>query len=171
MRKVRPRTRRTHTRSACGPCMLPRRSCRAGWHVRRKVPVRVRSAERTASPISLLVRGTAKTYQETPSRSDGNRPRSSRSRIRALADDRALAVTYGAAGHPGLLDRQPTRSPGRSLHRPRCAARPGIALAWTTSLGQDVPVVIDGTGGRSDRCRGSVAVNARRCGIDGGPYR
>ena len=46
-----------------------------------------------------------------------------------------------ARGHPGLLDRQRERPPGRGLHRPRPR---GYAFTETFAEGQSVPVVIDG---------------------------
>jgi Uma2 family endonuclease len=121
--------------------LLPR-----GWHVRQEGPVRVPPLSEPEPDISV-VRGTAKTYKK-------RHPDPVEIALivevadSSLADDRALAVTYGAAGIPvywivNLRDRQvevyTDPDPG-----PHVSGVGGYRSRVDYQPGQDVPVVIDG---------------------------
>ena len=111
-----------------------------GWHVRQEGPVRVPPLSEPEPDISV-VRGTAKTYKK---RHPGPTDIALIVEVAdsSLADDRTLAVTYGAAGIPvywivNLRDRQVevyTDPDPAAGYRSRVDYQPG----------QDVPVVIEG---------------------------
>jgi Uma2 family endonuclease len=113
----------------------------AGWHTRAEKPVRIPTRASKPEPDISVARGGLKNYlKRDPSQADialdvevaGS----------SVADDRALAVTYGAAGIPvywiiNLRDGQVevyTDPDPAGGYRSRVDFRPG----------QDVPVVIDG---------------------------
>jgi Uma2 family endonuclease len=114
---------------------------RSGYHARAELPVRIPSRASEPEPDASVARGTFRTYASRhPSEVD----------IAllvevadsSLADDRALAVTYGAASIPvywiiNLVDRQV-----EVYTKPDPAGGYGLRVDYRP--GDDVPVVIDG---------------------------
>ena len=112
-----------------------------GWHVRPGKPIRIPGRDSEPEPDRCVVRGTMDDYDE---RHPGPEDIVLIVEIAdsSLAEDRDYAIEpLRARGHPGLLDRQRERPPGRGLH-PGGPAR--IRAAQFFGEGKSVPVMIRG---------------------------
>jgi len=94
------------------------RTIPAGWHVRAAKPIRIPSQASKPEPDRCVAWGSIRDYlQRSPEPSDiALVVEISDSR---LSEDRKQAGSHlRGRRHPGLLDREPGRSPGRGLFRP-----------------------------------------------------
>jgi Uma2 family endonuclease len=142
MTKYPPHTTATNIAHRTIEALLP-----AGWHARKEDPVRIPNRNSEPEPDVSVARGTFKTYARRHP-NEGDIALIVEVADSSLADDRALAVTYGAAGIPvywivNLRDHQielyTDPDPG-----PHVSGVGGYRSRVDYQPGDEVPVEIDG---------------------------